>query len=72
MVRSTILVRASDSLPLAASVDDEQVRVPAVRRDVQLTPRRSPPDRAGSPGTQTAVETDMSANNTQLGAALLN
>lgn len=25
MVRSTILVRASDALPLAASVDDEQV-----------------------------------------------
>jgi len=26
MVRSTIIVRASDALPLAASVDDEQVR----------------------------------------------
>ena len=25
MVRSTIIVRASDALPLAASVDDEQV-----------------------------------------------
>jgi vesicle transport protein SEC22 len=27
MVRSTIIVRASDALPLAASVDDEQVRL---------------------------------------------
>jgi hypothetical protein len=27
MVRSTIIVRASDALPLAASVDDEQVLV---------------------------------------------
>jgi hypothetical protein len=27
MVRSTIIVRASDALPLAASVDDEQVRM---------------------------------------------
>jgi len=27
MVRSTIIVRASDALPLAASVDDEQVGV---------------------------------------------
>jgi vesicle transport protein SEC22 len=27
MVRSTIIVRASDALPLAASVDDEQVCV---------------------------------------------
>lgn len=26
MVRSTIIVRAADALPLAASVDDEQVR----------------------------------------------
>jgi hypothetical protein len=26
MVRTTIVVRASDALPLAASVDDEQVR----------------------------------------------
>jgi hypothetical protein len=26
MVRSTIIVRAFDALPLAASVDDEQVR----------------------------------------------
>ena len=26
MVRSTVVVRASDALPLAASVDDEQVR----------------------------------------------
>ena len=28
MVRSTIIVRASDALPLAASVDDEQVSLP--------------------------------------------
>lgn len=27
MVRSTIIVRAADALPLAASVDDEQVSV---------------------------------------------
>ena len=27
MVRSTVIVRASDALPLAASVDDEQVRL---------------------------------------------
>jgi hypothetical protein len=26
MVKSTMIVRASDALPLAASVDDEQVR----------------------------------------------
>lgn len=26
MVRSTIIVRAADALPLAASVDDEQAR----------------------------------------------
>lgn len=26
MVRSTIIVRATDALPMAASVDDEQVR----------------------------------------------
>lgn len=26
MVKSTIVVRASDALPLAATVDDEQVR----------------------------------------------
>ena len=26
MVKSTIIVRASDALPLAATVDDEQVR----------------------------------------------
>lgn len=31
MVRSTIIVRASDALPLAASVDDEQVHSLLVR-----------------------------------------
>ena len=30
MVRSTIIVRATDALPLAASVDDEQVRIPVL------------------------------------------
>lgn len=30
MVRSTIIARASDALPLAASSDDEEVRVASV------------------------------------------
>lgn len=37
MVRSTIIVRASDALPLAASVDDEQVSLMLSRNTV---PRR--------------------------------
>ena len=37
MVRSTIIVRATDALPLAASVDDEQVGVCSRLEGVQLT-----------------------------------
>jgi hypothetical protein len=37
MVRSTVVVRASDALPLAASVDDEQVRHLILENNVRLT-----------------------------------
>ena len=37
MVRSTIVVRASDALPLAASVDDEQVAFRAANKFVCIS-----------------------------------
>lgn len=38
MVRSTIIVRASDALPLAASVDDEQVGFNSLHLSILLIP----------------------------------
>ena len=72
MVRSTIIVRASDALPMAATVDDEQVcedsseYVASERLNFGL----SPTDRNCSPRAQTTGQTDISADNTKCGAPL--
>ena len=63
MVRSTIIVRASDALPLAASVDDEQVW-PTSQWGLVRAHNRT--DGASSPGAQAAVQTHLSTDNTQL------
>lgn len=67
MVRSTIIVRASDALPLAASVDDEQVGCLLVTGEL-TTDQPSHVDRADSTGAQTTSETRISTHNTQLRA----
>ena len=69
MVRSTIIVRASDALPLAASVDDEQVW-PTSQWSLVRAHNRT--DGASSSGAQAAVQTYLSTHNTQLGASVLN
>ncbi len=53
MVRSTIIVRASDALPLAASVDDEQVGFHSACVPSRLYAKSDglPTDRAGITGT---------------------
>jgi len=71
MVRSTIIVRASDALPLAASVDDEQVRgltLPTPQpqdstRDV--SPRAFFIDRTDIAGAQAAGKAHLPADYTQ-------
>lgn len=52
MVRSTTIARASDALPLAASVDDEQVNHPRALLSYSLT---SSLDGANTAGAQTTV-----------------
>lgn len=77
MVKTTLIVRASDALPLAASVDDEQVstfpdaavlrRVPSVCSGTDAFADRERP-----PGAQATSQTHLPADNTQLGAEVLN
>jgi hypothetical protein len=55
MVRTTIIVRASDALPLAASVDDEQVAFHSTNKFVCVTNDCST-DRAGITGAQATSE----------------
>ena len=56
MVRTTIVVRASDALPLAASVDDEQVAFHSITMFVS---DGYPTDRASIAGAQTTSESDI-------------
>jgi hypothetical protein len=53
MVRSTTIARASDALPLAASVDDEQVSIP--RRMVPVRSLSCSVDGASAARAQTAI-----------------
>jgi hypothetical protein len=69
MVRSTIIVRASDALPLAASVDDEQVQS-TFPWSVVFSHNRT--DGASSPGAQAAIKTYFSTYNAQLRTPVLN
>jgi hypothetical protein len=55
MVRTTIIVRASDALPLAASVDDEQVAFRSTNKFVCVSDD-CPIDRAGITGAQATSE----------------
>ena len=65
MVQSTLIVRASDALPLAASVDDEQVRL-QVARAPNRTLTIPIPDGAVSCGAQTTSEAHLQTHHTQL------
>jgi vesicle transport protein SEC22 len=74
MVRSTIIVRASDALPLAASVDDEQVRRHSVNSSLSLLKlagvrNDSPSDRANLTRAQATSKIVIQASDIQLGAA---
>lgn len=55
MVRTTIVVRASDALPLAASVDDEQVAFCSTNEFVCVSDDY-PTDRTGITGAQATSE----------------
>ena len=56
MVRSTIVVRASDALPLAASVDDEQVAFCSTNKFVCVSDD-CPTDRTCITGAQATSKT---------------
>lgn len=61
MVRSTHIARASDALPLAASVDDEEVSADEDTSNLALTIALL--DRAGASGIQTTSQARMPKNN---------
>ena len=60
MVRTTIVVRASDALPLAASVDDEQVDFHSTNEFVCVSDAY-PTDRTGITGAQATSESYIQA-----------
>ena len=59
MVKSTIIVRAHDALPLAASVDDEQVCFFGFRRDWFSDLVNFLEDRTVITGTQAAIKVNI-------------
>jgi len=75
MVRSTIIVRANDALPLAASVDDETVRCALLMKMLFLnvyTCHSHVIDGERPSGAQTAGKIDIPTHYAQCRTSLLN